>query len=94
MSIALTKSPPDSSPKNKKPTGSGGAGSGGSGSDGSGFSLSTYFKGLKAEWGRITWPSRPQILSETMVVIAVVAFFTTFIFLVDKLFQFLVTVIT
>ena len=58
------------------------------------FDLNGYLKGLKQEWDRIAWPGRQQVFSETLVVIAVVTFFTVFIFVVDKIFQIIVSIIS
>ena len=55
--------------------------------------LITYFKGVKSEWGKITWPQKPQIVAETFIVTVVVTFFTLLVFLIDigfkELFKFL-----
>lgn len=47
----------------------------------------TYFKGVRTEWGKITWPEKNQIVVETFFVIAIVAIFTIFIYVVDVLFN-------
>jgi preprotein translocase subunit SecE len=47
----------------------------------------TYFKGVKMEWGKITWPEKQQVVVETFFVVAIVFIFTLFIFLVDKGFE-------
>lgn len=49
--------------------------------------LITYFKGVRAEWGKITWPQKNQIISETVIVIIVVAIFTVVVFLMDIIFR-------
>ncbi len=49
--------------------------------------LKTYFKGVKAEWGKISWPQKPQIVSETIIVFVVVVFFTLFTYIVDLVFK-------
>lgn len=46
-------------------------------------SLITYFKGVRSEWFKITWPDRQQILHETLIVIVVTAFVTLVIYLID-----------
>ena len=46
-----------------------------------------FFNGLKAEWGKISWPQKPQIVSETFVVFIVVTFFTIVVLLFDKIFS-------
>ena len=47
----------------------------------------TYFKGVKSEWGKISWPQKPQIISETVVVAIFVIFSTIIIFLMDVIFK-------
>ncbi len=49
--------------------------------------ITTYFKGVKAEWGKVSWPTRQQVLAETVVVVLVVAFFTIVVFLIDIIFK-------
>ena len=49
-------------------------------------SMATYFKGVKSEWGKITWPERRQVLYETLVIIAVVIFFTVTVLVLDLAF--------
>ena len=46
-----------------------------------------YFKGVKSEWGKITWPDRKQVITQTVVVLAVVVFFSLYIYVVDILLQ-------
>jgi preprotein translocase subunit SecE len=58
------------------------------------FSLAGYLQGVRQEWGRITWPGRQQIIAETLVVVVVVILFSVFVYVADKLFQFLIQVIT
>jgi preprotein translocase subunit SecE len=58
------------------------------------FNLLEYFKGVKQEWSKITWPTREQVLAETGVVLVVVAVFSVFIFVVDKIFQWMIQRIT
>lgn len=53
----------------------------------------TYFKGVKAEWGKVSWPQRQQVIVETGIVLAVVAFFTVVVYLMDILFKFLLGLI-
>ena len=47
----------------------------------------TYFRGVRTEWGKITWPEKNQVVVETFFVIAIVAVFTMFIYVVDILFN-------
>ena len=50
-------------------------------------SIITYFKGVKTEWGKITWPEKNQVVVETFFVIAIVFVFTAFIYVVDIIFN-------
>ena len=47
----------------------------------------TYFKGVKAEWGKITWPERKQVIVQTLIVLAVVIAFTIYTYGLDIIFQ-------
>ena len=49
--------------------------------------ITTYLKGVKTEWGKITWPERQQVIVETFFVVAIVFVFTVFIFFIDKIFE-------
>ena len=51
-------------------------------------SIITYFKGVRTEWGKITWPEKHQVVVETFFVVAIVFVFTVFIYLADKIFEF------
>ena len=50
--------------------------------------LKDYFKGVRAEWGKITWPEKQQVVGETISVIFIVFVFTMFVLLLDKIFIF------
>ncbi len=47
----------------------------------------TYFKGVRTEWGKITWPEKHQVIVETGFVVAIVFIFTVFIYVVDIIFN-------
>ena len=47
----------------------------------------TYFKGVRTEWGKITWPEKHQVVVETAFVVAIVFIFTVFIYFVDIIFN-------
>ncbi len=49
--------------------------------------LTTYFKGVKAEWSKVSWPTRKQVIVETGVVLAVVVFFTLVVYFMDIIFK-------
>ena len=50
-------------------------------------SIAAYFKGVRTEWGKITWPEKHQVVVETFFVIAIVFVFTVFLYVVDILFN-------
>ena len=54
-------------------------------------STTNYFKGVKSEWGKITWPERQQVVVETVFVVAIVFVFTIFIYGVDKIYDFVLS---
>lgn len=45
-----------------------------------------YFKGVGAEFKKITWPGKQQVISETLVVLAMTAFVTLLILFLDNVF--------
>ncbi|MCQ2753564.1 MAG: preprotein translocase subunit SecE [bacterium] len=47
-------------------------------------SILNFLKGVKIEWGKITWPEKHQVIVETIFVVSIVTIFTVFIFIVDK----------
>lgn len=49
--------------------------------------ITTYFKGVRAEWGKITWPQRRQVFAETLFVVVIVFVFTLAVYLMDILFK-------
>ncbi len=53
--------------------------------------ITTYLKGVRSEWGKITWPQRDQVTVETVVVLFVVAIITLFVYFVDVGFKDLFT---
>ncbi len=50
-------------------------------------SVQTYFRGVKTEWGKISWPERRQVVTETVFVIIIVFVFTVAIYLMDIIFK-------
>lgn len=52
----------------------------------SGFSLGAFLQGTKEELGKVVWPSRQQLISESAAVILMVSLSATLIYLVDRLF--------
>ena len=53
----------------------------------------TYFRGVKAEWFKVSWPVKQQVIVETGVVLAVVTFFTVVVYLMDILFKWVLSYI-
>lgn len=49
--------------------------------------IKSYFKGVKIEWGKITWPEKKQVFVETLYVIAIVFVFTLFILILDLIYK-------
>lgn len=50
-------------------------------------SIKKYFRGVRAEWGKITWPERQQVMTETIFVIFIVTAFTIAVYLMDIIFK-------
>ena len=48
--------------------------------------IQNYFKGVKNEWSKVSWPTKQQVYADTIIVLLVVTFFTVVIFLMDKIF--------
>ena len=55
--------------------------------------IKTYFKGVKTEWGKVSWPEKRQVIFETISVIVIVFVFTGAIYLMDLLFRGLLSLI-
>ena len=49
--------------------------------------VKTYFKGVRSEWGKISWPERRQVFAETVFVLVIVFVFTVAIYLMDIIFK-------
>lgn len=49
--------------------------------------IKTYFKGVRAEWGKITWPERRQVFAETLFVVVIVFVFTISVYFMDVIFK-------
>ncbi len=47
----------------------------------------TYFKGVKTEWSKVSWPTRKQVIVETGIVLVVVIFFTLVVYFMDIIFK-------
>lgn len=51
--------------------------------------IKTYLKGVRAEWGKISWPERSQVFGETFAVVVIVFVFTLSVYLMDVFFKFI-----
>ncbi len=49
--------------------------------------ITTYLKGVRAEWGKITWPERRQVFAETLFVVVIVVVFTVSVYFMDVIFK-------
>ena len=50
-------------------------------------SILNYFRGVRAEWGKINWPEKRQVIVETVFVSAIVIVFTIAVYLMDIIFK-------
>lgn len=50
-------------------------------------SIQTYFRGVRTEWGKINWPERKQVVTETVFVIIIVFVFTVAVYIMDIIFK-------
>lgn len=53
----------------------------------SGFNPSVFLQGIKEELDKVVWPSRQQLVSESVAVILMVTLSATLIYLVDNFFS-------
>ncbi|MBW4578898.1 MAG: preprotein translocase subunit SecE [Tildeniella nuda ZEHNDER 1965/U140] len=51
-----------------------------------GFAVSTFLQETKDELDKVVWPSRQQLISESIAVILMVILSATLIYLIDNLF--------
>lgn len=51
-------------------------------------SIKKYFRGVRAEWGKITWPEKNQVVMETIFVVVIVSAFTLAVYLMDIIFKY------
>ena len=48
-----------------------------------------FVRDVRSELGRTTWPTAVQVRNTTIITIAAVAFFATYLFVIDRLFTLL-----
>lgn len=53
----------------------------------SGLNVAEFIQGTKDELGKVVWPSRQQLISESVAVILMVILSATIIYLIDALFK-------
>ena len=56
--------------------------------------IATFFKGLVSEIKKVVWPSRKQIINNTIVVLAVCLISGAALFAVDSIFGLLLNLLT
>jgi len=49
--------------------------------------ITTYLKGVRAEYGKINWPERRQVFAETLFVVVIVFVFTISVYFMDVTFK-------
>ena len=54
----------------------------------SGNKIVKFFKEVKSEMKKVAWPSRKQVVKNTLIVVAVVVILGVFIWLLDLLFNY------
>ena len=54
----------------------------------SGNKIVKFFKEVKSEMKKVAWPSRKQVVNNTLIVMAAVIIIGVFIWVLDLLFQF------
>ncbi len=52
----------------------------------SGFQAAEFIQGTREELGKVVWPSRQQLISESIAVVLMVTLSATVIYLIDALF--------
>jgi preprotein translocase subunit SecE len=60
-------------------------------SGGSSFNVGNFLQGTREELGKVVWPSRQQLISESIAVILMVILSASLIYLVDNLFSWAAT---
>jgi preprotein translocase subunit SecE len=53
--------------------------------------LGSYFRDVRSEMKRVVWPSRPEVINSSVVVIVTLIFFAVFIALTDIVVQRIIT---
>jgi preprotein translocase subunit SecE len=53
--------------------------------------LGNFFRDVRSELKKVTWPSKNEVVSTTIVVIAATAFFGFYLFFMDVIFSWVIT---
>lgn len=56
-------------------------------------SILKYFRDIRNEFRKVIWPTRPEIGSQTVVVLSTLVFFTIFIGVFDYIFSSIVSLV-
>lgn len=51
------------------------------------YGIPKLFSDSKAEFGKIVWPTRQQLISESVAVLLMIVAVATFVYLIDALFK-------
>ena len=51
-----------------------------------------YFKGIKAEWGKVTWPDKKQVVTSTIMVAVIVFAFTIYTYALDIIYEWILRI--
>jgi preprotein translocase subunit SecE len=55
--------------------------------------IATYVRDVRAEMNRVVWPTRPEVVNSSVVVIVTLIFFAAFITLTDLVVQQIINVL-
>ena len=51
-----------------------------------------YFKGVKSEWGKVTWPDKKQVVTSTIMVAVIVFAFTIYTYALDIIYEWILRI--
>ncbi len=55
--------------------------------------VADYFRNVVAEMKRVVWPTRPEVLNSSLVVITTLVFFVLFTFVVDQIAVYVISLV-
>ena len=50
-------------------------------------SFISYFLGVRAEWGKINWPEKQQVVAQTIFAVVIIGVFTISVYLIDVIYK-------